>query len=80
MEIQDLGKICFDIRWYLFIQCSLFECLSEGVPREVFGPWVRWEGGQVIPDLSRRRAQKMTKKYFSQKYPKSMSLDSGHLD
>ena len=29
--------------------------LSEGVPHEVFGPWVRWEGGQVIPDLSQRR-------------------------
>ena len=27
--------------------------LSEGVPHEVFGPWVRWEEGQVIPDLSR---------------------------
>ena len=25
--------------------------LSEGVPHEVFGPWVR----QVIPDLSRHR-------------------------
>ena len=29
--------------------------LSEGVPHKVFGPWVRWERGQVISDLSRRR-------------------------
>ena len=29
--------------------------LSEGVPHEVFGPWVRWGRGQVISDLSRRR-------------------------
>ena len=42
-----------------------FLCLSEGVPHEVFGPWVWWEGGQVIPDLSRRRAQNRSK------FPKS---------
>ena len=29
--------------------------LSEGVPHEVFGPWVRWGRGQVISDLSQRR-------------------------
>ena len=65
--------------------------LSEGVPHEVFGPWVPWERGQAISDLSRRpnatsrrrrcrRAQKMVEKYVSRKCPKSISLDSGHLD
>ena len=28
---------------------------SEGVPHEVFGPWVWWGRGQIIPDVSQRR-------------------------
>ena len=44
------------------IQACAKPNLSEGVPHEVLGHWVRWERGQVIPDLSRgHRAQKIPK-------------------
>ena len=54
---------------------------SEGVPHEVFGPWVRWGRGQVISDLSRRRRnvdvgpKKNVEQYFSKNVQ-----NSGHLD
>ena len=35
-----------------------FESQSEGVPHEVFGPWVWWGKGQVISGLSRRRRRR----------------------
>ena len=40
---------------YIYIYRERERDLSEEVHHEVFGPWVRWERGQVIPGLSQRR-------------------------